>query len=202
MQQSIPLTGDHVDQTYVGAVHTGAVFTRGGYERCRFEKCTFTEAQLVDARFTDCEFVGCELSALGLRGTSFTHVRFVDCRAMGVDWTAAAQLTFSVSFERCRMDNSTFGRQRLRGLTVVECSLRGADFSGCDLSNARFTKSDLRGALVRHATLKGADFADAVGFAFDRTNKAGKTKVNLETALQLLTDLGLVVPDLDRLMGL
>lgn len=199
---SLPLDGDHLDVSFVGAAHPGVRVARASYERCRFEKCTLTGARFVDARFTDCVFVGCELTTLGVAGTSLTNVTFTNCRAMGVDWTAAHLLTFSVTFDRCRLDNSMFGGMRLKGLVVSDCSLRGVDFTGCDLTNARFPKSDLGGALVHHATLKGADFSDARGFAFDaRTNKAGKTRVSLETAAQMLAEMGLVVPELDRLTG-
>jgi fluoroquinolone resistance protein len=193
--------GDHLDVSFVGASHPGARFVRGAYERCHFEKCTLTGARFVDARFTDCVFVGCELTTLGVDGTSFTNVTFTNCRAMGVNWTAAHQLTFSVTFDQCRLDNSMFGGMRLKGLKMVDCNLQGVDFSGCDLTNARFPKSDLGGAIVRQAILKGADFSDARDFAFDRTNKGGKTRVNLETAALVLSDLGLVVPELERLMG-
>ncbi|MDP2315236.1 MAG: pentapeptide repeat-containing protein [Pseudomonadota bacterium] len=196
------LDGDHADVTFTGAAHPGARFSRGSYERCRFEKCTLTGARFVDARFTDCVFVGCELTTMGIDGTSFTNVTFSNCRAMGVNWTSAHQLTFSVSFDQCRLDNCVFGGMRLKGLSMVDCNLQGVDLSGCDLTGARFPKSDLRGALVHHAIVKNADFSQARDFAFDaRTNKAGKTKVSLETAAQVLADLGLVVPDLDRLMG-
>lgn len=199
---TLPLDGDHLDVQFVGASHPGARVSRAGFERCRFEKCTFTGARFYDTRFTDCVFIGCELTTMGVAGTSFTNVTFTNCRAMGVDWTAAHQLTFSVSFDQCRLDNSMFGGMRLKGLKVVDCNLQGADFSGCDLTNARFPKSDTGGALVRHATVKGADFSGARDFAYDaRTNKAGKTKVSLETAALLLSELGLDVPELGQLMG-
>lgn len=48
----------------------------------------------------------------------------------------------------------------------------------------------------------GIDWTAANQLTFDaRTNKAGKTKVNLETGAGILDDLGLVAPDLDRLTG-
>lgn len=194
--------GDHVDVTFTGADQPGARFARGTYDRCRFEKCVLTGARFTNARFTDCVFVGCELTTLAVDGTSFNNVTFTNCRAMGVNWTAAYELTFSVAFDQCRLDNCMFGGMRLKNLAMVDCNLQGVDFTGCDLSGARFPKSDLGGAIVRQATLRNTDFTDARGFAFDaRTNKTGKTKVNLETAAQILDDLGLVVPDLDRLMG-
>jgi len=199
----IPLTsGDFLDEVWSSAAQAKGVFERGHFERCRFIRCVFTEAQFRGARFSDCVFDGCELSGLGVAGSSFTGVRFVNCRMMGVNWTAADRLTFAASFESCNLDSSMFGGMRLQKFSFVECKLRNVDFTGCDLTNVRFTRSDLGGALVRRATLTGADFASAEQFRLDtRTNKTGKTKLNLDTVAALLDDLGVVVPDLDALTG-
>ncbi len=195
-------SGDFLDEVWTGTAQTGANFERGHFERCRFVRCVLTEAQFRGARFSDCVFDGCELSGLGVTASSFTGVRFLNCRMMGVNWTAADRLTFAASFESCNLDSSMFGGMRLQKFSFVECKLRSVDFTGCDLTNARFTRSDLGGALVRRATLTGADFGSAEQFRLDtRTNKTGKTKINLDTVAALMTDLGVVVPDLDALTG-
>ncbi len=194
--------GDHANVTFTGAEHPGARFARGSYEQCRFESCVLTRATFASARFTDCTFVGCELSMLGVTGTSFTNVKFVTCRAMAVNWTTAHEPTFAASFDQCKLDDGVFSGMRLKGVSMVDCSLQSVDFSRCDLTSAQFSNSDLASANLSHANLKGADFSEARHFAFDpRTNKAGKTLINLATAAQTLAALGLVVPDLDQLMG-
>lgn len=197
MSARTPLDGEHAGATFRDLVAIDAVVARGSFERCRFEGCTLTAATFTSAHFSDCVFTGCELSRVGLAGADLTHVRFVDCRAMGVNWTEVNTRTFAATFERCRLDSSLFGGMKLKGFSWVECLLRNVDFTGCDLTNTRFSGSDLGGALVRHAVVKGADFSGATDFHFDtRTNKAGKTKVSLEVALAALAELGLVVPEL------
>lgn len=200
---SIPLQGgDAVGETYTACDQPGAQFERTHFEKCRFERCVLTGARFRNARFSDCVFDGCELSSLQVDGSTFTNVRFENCRMMGVNWTAADKLMYSASFEKCNLDSSMFGAMRLVKFSFVECRLRSVDFTGCDLSNARFPRSDLGGALVRRATLVGADFSTSEEFRLDsRSNKVSKTRINLDTAAALLTDSGVVVPDLDALLG-
>lgn len=190
------LRGDHSEVTFSGD-HAGSRVERATYERCTFEGCTFTNASFVNARFTDCTFVGCELSMLVVSGTSFTDVTLLRCRAMGVNWTQAHPLTFSVAFDQCRIDRSVFAGMKLRGLSLVECHAQGIDLAGCDLTGANFARSDLAGASLRNANLTRADFSLARNFLFDpRTNKANKTRINVDTAAQVLAGLGLVVDEL------
>lgn len=194
--------GEHAGLTFTGAQQAGERFTHAAFEGCVFRDCVLTGANFANARFVDCSFVGCELSMLVVAGASLVQSRFVDCRAMGIQWASAHSSTFSASFERCNLDSGVFSGMKLKGISMVGCRLDGVDFTGCDLSGARFTESDLGGANLRHANVRSADFAEARGFVFDqRTNKAGKTRINLETAAQVLASIGLVVPDLDQILG-
>jgi hypothetical protein len=54
----------------------------------------------------------------------------------------------------------------------------------------------------RHATLDDADLTDTRGCFIDlRTCKTRGTRVDLETAAQMIRDLGLVCADLERISG-
>ncbi len=195
------LQGDWFKHTFSEINEPSARVQGARFEKCSFEKCVFTGARFTESTFTDCVFDGCELSMIRVDGSTFQGVRFVNCRAMGIHWNAAAPMTFSVRFEKSRLDNSVFAGLKLKSLVVEESTANGVDWSKCDLTGAKFPRSDLRGAILTGAVIRKAEFLDAEGFRFDSSSKAGQTKVNLATAAQALADLGLLVPELDHLLG-
>lgn len=197
-----PLAGAFVDHTFAGASAVNESVPGGEYERVRFERCTLTGTRFSGCHFDEVVFVHCELTTASFLNSTLRDVKFVNCRMMGVNWTTVRPLTFSVRFEQCRLDNSTFSGMKLKGLHMVDCGLAGVDFSGCDLTSARFPKCDMAGATIRQATLNLADLTGTRGCFFDvRTCKTRGTRIDIEMAAQMIRDLGMICPELDGMFG-
>jgi len=95
------------DEDFSGARIEGAV-----YQDCRFERCSFAEAVLHSCRFEGCTFTACDLSLAKVTDSAFSGVRFVDSKAIGIDWTVAAwpqvAIWDPIRFEGSTIDHSTF----------------------------------------------------------------------------------------------
>ncbi len=195
------LAGAFVDHTFADV--TAVEPTTGAeYERVRFQRCALTGARFVGCHLDEVTFVNCELTTASFMNSTLRDVKFVGCRMMGINWTNVRPLTFSVRFEQCRLDNSTFSGMKLKGLHCIDCGLTGVDFSSCDLTSSRFPKCDMVGAILRHATLIQADLTGTRGCFFDvRTCKMRGTRIGIEMAAQMVRDLGMVCPELDQLFG-
>lgn len=164
-------------------------------EGCRFVSCDFSGARLEDWSLVDCELLSCDLTLLEVPRSSFRGVRFVECRLLGVDWSAAATaLGFRVRFEGCVLDGSSFVGLAPEDLEMRECRGRDLNFAGADLTGARFPGTTLEGARFQETNLTGADFSGATNVLFDpAANRLDQTRVSLESAVGILGVAGIVV---------
>ncbi len=191
------LDGVFEDRSFEGhQERPGTRLREAVFEGCTFRKATLAEVQFVDCRFIDCLFVACDLRMMKVAESVLSDVRFEGCSLMGIDWTAARGMSFSVSFEGSRLDYGVFTGMRLHGLQVLDCSLREVDFTEADLQGACFRGSELDRTLFRHSRLKGADLTETRGCHLDTTARCEDTRVELDTALALLQAQGLSVPSL------
>ena len=79
--------------------------------------------------------------------------------------------------------------------SCLECRIHEASFVGVDLSRADFRGSDLSGARFVETDLTDADLSEASGYDIaPRQNRLRRTKFSREAALQLVADLGVIVP--------
>ncbi len=168
------------------------------FEGCLFRKAQLAELQFVDCRFIDCRFEACDLRMVKLTDSVLNDAQFHNCSLMGINWTAARGMTFSVRFEGCRLDYGVFTGMRLHGLQARDCSLREVDFTEADLSGACFQGSELTRSVFRSARLTKADLTQTRGCFLDDTARCKETQVELDTALALLESRGLRVPALER----
>jgi fluoroquinolone resistance protein len=157
------------------------------YENCQFKQCTFVNADLSNVKFSDCEFVDCNLSTTKLHQTSMQNVRFKQCKLLGLHFDNCTAFLFSVDFEDCILNLSTFYKLSLKKKVIKNCSLQEVDFTNADLSGATFENCDLTGATFENTMLEKADFRTARNFSIDpEINKIKKARFSLEGIIGLL----------------
>ncbi len=162
---------------------------------CSFVECVFAGAKLESCGFEDCHFEGGELSMLQPHGTRFHGVRFEGCKLLGVDWRQASTFQIDVRFERCQLAYGIFSGLDLRGMKMHACQAREVDFSGARLSAADFCGSDLEGAMFVGADLTQADLSEARhSLLRPSQTKLRKTRLSLQAGLEILRELGVLVP--------
>lgn len=161
---------------------------------CEFIGLAVMEADLMDSVFEDCRFLQCDLTMASLRGASLRGVEFNNCKLMGIDWSPAGGLTFSVSFDECILSHCLFTDLRMKDTKITNCKAHEASFAGVDLQGANFSGSDLRAVRFVDTNLEGADLSTAENYAINPDdNRLKDTKFSVEAALALASRLGVIV---------
>ncbi len=140
---------------------------RGEYERCTFTDCRFAGTDLSGFVFVDCRFEQCDLSNVPLKQSSFRSAAFKGCKMLGLHFEDCNPMLFSVDFEGCQLQMSTFHRLKLKGTRFVGCRLGEVSFTDCDLTKADFNNSELHLTHFDGCTLEQADFRTASGLQLD-----------------------------------
>ena len=187
--------GVFTDASFDGLELGGESLADGELEGCRFVSCDLSGARLEDWSLVDCELQSGDLTLLEVPRSSFRGVRFVECRLLGVDWSAAATaLGFRVAFEGCVLDGSSFVELSPEALEMSGCRARDVNFAGADLTGARFPGTHLEGARFQGTNLTGADFSGARDVLFDPAeNRLDGTRLSLESAVDVLGVTGIAV---------
>ena len=160
---------------------------KGEYESCIFKNCNLANSNLSEMKFIDCEFNGCNLSLAILNGTAFQNVTFIDCKMLGLQYNACNGFGFSVFFEGCQMNHSSFFKVRLKKTRFINCQLEEIDFSEADLSQAEFDNCNLSQSVFNHTLLEKADFRTSYNITIDpEANKIKKAKFSLQETPGLL----------------
>ncbi len=164
------------------------------YEKCTFIHCNFSGAVFRSCVFTDCGFTDCNLALVKLVQCQLNDAGFKNCKLTGVNFTECTVMPFSVSFDGCILDYSSFANMKMPRTPFANSSLKGVDFSGADLSRSVFGHSDLSGAVFSRTSLKEADFTSAVNFIIDpENNMIRKAKFSLYGAYGLLSKYGITI---------
>lgn len=97
---------------------------------------------------------------------------------MGLDFSSSNSFLFSMSFQDCLLDYSTFIYKKLKKTNFIDCSLKDVDFSNTDLSLTIFKNCDLANATFQDCILEKTDFRTSRNYTFDPSeNKIKRTKV-------------------------
>ena len=98
---------------------------------------------------------------------------------MGLDFSSSNSFLFSMQFQDCLLDYSTFIYKKLKKTNFIDCSLKDVDFSNTDLSLAIFKNCDLANATFLECILEKTDFRSSRNYTFDPSeNKIKRTKVS------------------------
>jgi fluoroquinolone resistance protein len=158
---------------------------------CHFDGCTFSEAELAGCRFINCRFTNCDLSLVKVPKSLFIGTEFKDCRASGVDWTAAVDPEtklgeLSVRFDGCQIDYSVFFGLSLKEAGFAKCSAKSVDFSEADLTNADLHGTDFEEARFHQTELEGANLVGAKNYVIDpQSNNIRKAKFSYPEVMSL-----------------
>ncbi len=182
------------DLNFVKIDYTTQPLDKGTYEGCHFEHCLFTKADLSAIQFTDCRFQDCDISLANLKGTSMRDVQFNNCKMMGLHFEECNNFLFSVGFDNCILNHSSFYNVVMKKTIIKNCSCKEADFSGADLSGAILDKTDLLLTRFDHTNLEKADFRTSFNYSFDpEINKVKKAKFSIDGIAGLLDKYGIEV---------
>ncbi|WP_369699882.1 pentapeptide repeat-containing protein [Flavobacterium sp. AED] len=125
----------------------------------------------------ECSFKNCNFSLAVLYNTGLKNIQFIGCKLMGLDFTICNNFLFSMNFQDCILDYSTFLQKKMKKTNFVDCSLQDVDFSNADLTMALFKNSDLSNATFAGTILEKADFRTAKNYSFDPAdNKMKRAK--------------------------
>jgi fluoroquinolone resistance protein len=143
------------------------VFPPGEYENCTFVNCIFSQADLTKMSFAECSFTSCNLSMAKLTNTALREITFKDCKLLGLRFENCNPFLFSVDFDNCILNLSSFYKLKLKKTRFIHCSLTEVDFTEADLSGSVFSNCDLSGAIFDHTLLDKADLRTAHHYSID-----------------------------------
>jgi fluoroquinolone resistance protein len=184
------------DQTYSGRSFTQIPLLPAEYTGCKFLNCDFSNADISGIQFHDCEFQSCNLSLVTITKTAFSSVRFKQCKMLGQHYEHCSPFGFSVDFEDCMLDHSSFYRVKMKKSNFKGCKLLEVDFTECDLTSAIFENSDLIGATFEQTMLEKADLRSSFNYIIDpERNRLKKARFSLSGCKGLLTKYGILISD-------
>ena len=154
--------------------------TKGSYEKCSFVNCRFSATDVQGINFTDCTFKSCDLSTAKINKSAFKGVKFRDSKLLGVHFENINDFFFSVDFENCILNMSSFYKLTMKKTQFKKCSLQEVDFAECNLSGAMFSDCDFTRAKFDRTVLEKADLSTSFNYSIDpERNKIKKAKFSL-----------------------
>jgi fluoroquinolone resistance protein len=160
---------------------------KGDYENCSFINCVFANADLSDVNFSECEFRDCDLSLCNMNNTALRTVIFNGCKLLGIMFDKCNEFLFSVEFENCNLNHSSFYKLRCKKMPFKNCNLLEVDFTECDLSSSTFDHCDLSGAVFRNSILEKVDFRTSHHYSIDpEINRIKKARFSVTGIAGLL----------------
>ena len=175
------------DEQFDSVDFTARLFVKGEYENCRFINCNFSNVDLSKAQFIQCEFTGCNISMTKITGTTLNTVKFKESKIIGINFETCNDFLFSVEFDNCIMNFSSFYKRVMKKTLFKDCTLHEVDFTDTDLSGSSFIKCDFHKAKFENTNLEKSDLRSSFNYALDPDlNKIKKAKFSIEGAVGLL----------------
>lgn len=167
---------------------------KGEYENCSLVDCDLSNFDLSGFVFTSCIFTGCNLSLAKISQTAFREVKFNRCKLMGLHFENCNTFLFSIDFEQCTLNLSSFYKLNLKRTKFRNSSLQEVDFTGSDLSGSSFDNCDLAGAIFENSVLEKTDFRSAFHYSIDpEINRMKKARFSLQGIGGLLEKYGIEI---------
>jgi uncharacterized protein YjbI with pentapeptide repeats len=122
-----------------------------------------------------------------LLGTSLKTVHFKDCKLLGIQFNTCNDFLFSVSFQDCVLDYSSFANKKMPKTKFDSCSMKEVSFIGTNLMNSSFDNCNLDNAVFNDTQLAGVDFRTAYNYKIDpEFNPMKKAKFSTRGIVGLL----------------
>lgn len=165
------------NEVFTNVSYSGQKIRQTEFDGCSFLGCDFSSAELSDCDFISCRFENCNFAMTKLNGSGMKEVHFKECKLMGISFDHCSDFLFSVGFQKCVLDYSSFVQKKMKNTRFVDCSLKEVDFSSSDLSMSTFHNCELSQAVFLRTNLEKADFRTAVNYSFDpELNRIKKAK--------------------------
>ncbi len=176
------------NQVFTNIDYSGSLIQQTEFDACVFQNCDFSNAQLKDSDWVSCRFDNCNFAMAKLIGAGIKDVQFVGCKLIGINFDDCSDFLFSVGFQKCVLDYSSFVQKKMKKTLFVDCSLKEVDFSKTDLSLSVFQNCDLSHSVFQRTNLEKVDFRLAMNYSFDpEENKIKKAKFSYSGIAGLLT---------------
>lgn len=165
------------DKTFEKVDFSENPLIKGDYTNCTFLNSIFSNSDLSNFHFSECEFRNCNLSMVKILNASFRDILFKDCKLLGLHFENCNPFLFSVNFENCILNLSSFYKLPIKKTKFRNCKLQEVDYTECDLTESVFDNSDLSGAKFEHTNLEKVDFRTAYNYSIDpEINRIKKAK--------------------------
>lgn len=177
----------HEDKKFENIDYSEKILSNREFVNCEFINCNFTKSDFSNNDFMDCNFKSCNFSLTILQDAGLKNSKFFGCKLMGIDFSKCNSFLFSVGFQDCHLDYSSFFQIKMKKTNFVDCSVKDVDFSEADLSMAIFKNCDLLNTSFMRTNLEKTDFRSALNYSIDpELNRIKKAKFSTEGIYGLL----------------
>ncbi|MBI5371544.1 MAG: pentapeptide repeat-containing protein [Sphingobacteriales bacterium] len=182
------------DKTFDHQDYSGTPLPDADFEACRFLHCNFAGADLSGINFTECGFDHCNLSSAKIIQTVFNDVKFINSKMLGLHFEATNPFLFTVQFDGCTLDLSSFYQCKMKKTVFTNCSLQETDFTETVLTEAVFSHCNLRDARFEQTQLEKADLRTALNYTLDpELNRIRKARFSYPAVIRLLDKYDLLI---------
>ncbi|WP_418262620.1 pentapeptide repeat-containing protein [Flavobacterium faecale] len=157
----------HIQKTFDKVIFSGKRVSNREFENCMFQNCDFANSDFSNNTFMDCEFIDCNLSMMQVVASSFKTVQFRNCKMMGIQFHTCNDFLFSVGFQDCVLDYSSFANKKMPKTQFSNTSLKEVAFMSCDLTQSIFDNCNLQAANFNETQLKEVNFLTAFNYSID-----------------------------------
>ncbi|MES2809640.1 MAG: pentapeptide repeat-containing protein [Bacteroidota bacterium] len=155
------------DKTFTELNYAKTTERNTEFNNCIFKKCDFSEAEFAGCKFIDCVFDNCNLAMMKLDRSTLHNITFKDCKILGVNFSAAEDFLFTVSFESCMLDYCSFMRKKMPKTVFKKSSLKEATFTQAILTGSVFDECNLLETVFRQTDLTAVNFSTALNYIID-----------------------------------
>ncbi len=157
----------HIQKTFDKVVWTNKKVNNREFEDCVFKNCDFSNSSFSNTTFMDCELIDCNLSTTDLTGTSLKTVNFKNCKLLGIHFNTCMDFLFTVNFQDCVLDYSSFANKKMPKTKFNSCSMKEVTFIGANLTSSVFANCNLDNSVFNDTVLAGVDFTTAYNYRID-----------------------------------
>ncbi len=157
----------HDDKTFTEISYAEQVIHGTEFNNCLFKKCDLSNSEFRLCKFIDCVFEECNLSLIKWGRSTLSNVVFKHCKLLGINFSLCEDFLFSVRFESCILDYSSFMNKKMLKTFFVRSRLKEVTFSQANISGSVFDESDLSGAVFNETDLSAVNFTTALNFSID-----------------------------------
>jgi fluoroquinolone resistance protein len=102
-----------------------------------------------------------------LTKTTLSSVQFKNCKVLGVNFTDCNDFLFSVGFDGCILDYSSFMLKKMLKTKFSKSTLKEVTFTQANLAGSIFDDCDLNGSIFNRTDISSANFVTSYNYDID-----------------------------------